>query len=108
MDGYLAVGASQLLVKLLSLAESCHHGSRPTKGRCALPEFEHQEGERLLRVSEVDPGTTRSYGDVITAEQGSRLMCISGTADMLEQRGVVDVADISLVESQVAGETASE
>jgi hypothetical protein len=35
-------------------------------------------------------------------------MCISGTADVLEQRGVVDVADISLVESQMAGETGSE
>jgi hypothetical protein len=35
-------------------------------------------------------------------------MCISGTADVLQQRGVVDVADISLVKSQVAGETGSE
>jgi hypothetical protein len=35
-------------------------------------------------------------------------MCISGAADMLEQRGVVDVADISLVEAKVAGETGSE
>ena len=34
-------------------------------------------------------------------------MCISGTADVLEQRGVVDVAGISLVESQVAGESGS-
>jgi len=51
---------------------------------------------------------TLGNGDVITAEQGCSLMCISGTADVLEQRSVVDVADISLVESQVAGETASE
>jgi hypothetical protein len=35
-------------------------------------------------------------------------MSISGAADVLEQRRVVDVADISLAEVYLAGETGSE
>ena len=108
MDGYLAVGAGQLLVKPLSLADGRDHGSRSNEGRCALPEFEHHVGERLFRVREIYPRTAGPYGDVIAAEQGGSLVCKSGTSDVLQQRHEVNVGDFSLSKSLPTSEAGSE
>jgi hypothetical protein len=108
MDGYLAVGAEQLLVDLLSLAKGRDHGSRSNEGRCTLAEREQQKTEPLRLITEIDPGTAGIYGDVITADQGGRLMGVGGATDVLKQRCVVDVTNITFVEVHPAGEAGRE